>query len=182
MTSTQTQGAKQMFDNAVAMQSTQPEAAASIFGSIGENVEGPLGQAAREQLISTLCALGRSDQALRASAKLMQEIRDNSKQSYFWARVAVRWAELSIANGRESDASQVLEQAERIFELNGDYHYVGKVAELKAAISTAKGDYDKADIQAKRGQRLTVTHAPAVTPGRTSSAPELAGIVSSSNN
>jgi len=158
-TEQQEQSAKKIFDAAVGMSYTQPEAALSIFRQIREQQHGPISHAAGEQLISTLSTLGRLEEGQQEAARLMQDLQSDSPQAHLWARVATRWAEAAIANGQEAEAGPVLKQAEEIFFSNADFLGVAKVQKLRAAVSTVQGDYQRAMRQIALGQRLTAAHA-----------------------
>jgi tetratricopeptide (TPR) repeat protein len=150
---------RKIFDHAVGMSQIQPEAALSIFRQIREEQDGPFSHAAGEQLISTLWTLRRLEECKQEAAQLMDDLKDDPRQSYLWGRVALRWSEAAIADGQEAEAEPVLQQAEEIFLLNADFLSVARVSQLRSAISVSQGKYEKAERQADRAQRLIATHA-----------------------
>lgn len=177
MPSTQVQSTREMFDQAVTLLQTQPEAACSIFRSLAGTDDESIGYAAGEQYINALWALGRLDEVEKEAERLMKQIQKNPDQSYLWARVTLRWAEAKVAGGQEDKAAKELEKAQHIFEINADYYNVGKIEQLKGAISAAKGDFGKAQKQLMLGRRLTSVHLSTIIPepARTATTPELAG-------
>jgi tetratricopeptide (TPR) repeat protein len=149
-------------DNATAIELDQPEAALGIFRGLAEQSDFPHRHFAREQSATILWRLGQHEEAEKQYRKLIEEM-DQPEAAYARARFVVRLAEIILGpnfTGKvDGKLEQQLEKAEEVFELNADLYMVGKVSQVKAALSTRSGDWDKAEEQSARGRRLTRAYA-----------------------
>lgn len=186
---TQEQSAKRTYDYAVDLIDREPGVATSHFRRIShDDTAGTMFQrAATEQLINCYWKQGRIDLVEAECRRLMGELKHIPEASVLWARTAVRLAEVMIMDGRESEPEvmETLERAERIFEANADFHFVGKILEYKSTI-TAETDYTQAERQLALGTTLASVHLTSVIPDSARTAPgvtpELAFAGNSSNN